>query len=67
MIPCGPDLHFCRCGGYRAPLRTQAEVDDLHTEAVERARRSGFADAPVPGWVVAVLMPGVMRRDEEAA
>jgi hypothetical protein len=65
-VNCGPGLFECRCGGYRTPLRTQAEVDALHHEAVRRAHASGFAAAPVPAWVVAVLWPYAWR-DEVAA
>jgi hypothetical protein len=64
---CGQQLWGCRCNGYRPALRTKAEVDALHAEAVERARWSGFANQLVPGWVVAVLWPEAFRDNEKAA
>jgi hypothetical protein len=57
MTTCGPGLWACRCNGHRAPLRTQAEVNALHREAVARAIARGAGNAPVPAHVLDALLP----------
>jgi hypothetical protein len=66
MTRCGPQLWNCRCAG-RPTVRTAAEIASAHRESVRRAHWSGFADHPVPGWVIAVLLPEAWANDEKAA
>ncbi|HTF49485.1 MAG TPA: hypothetical protein VK735_18740 [Pseudonocardia sp.] len=64
MNPCGAALDQCRC---TSPVpRTAAEIRAAHRASLARARRSGFVAAPVPGWVISVLLPGAWR-DEAVA
>lgn len=52
---CGPHLDDCRC--YSTTPRTPAQIAAAHREAVNRARRSGFAAQPLPKWVYELLDP----------
>lgn len=66
MTTCGTGLWSCRCNGRRAPLRTQAEVDALHREAVRRAVAHGATAVPVPAHVLDVLLPSAWRNENVA-
>lgn len=64
MNPCGAALDRCQCVG---PVpRTAAEVTAAHRASVARARRSGFAAQPIPGWAVAVLLPDAWTEEKVA-
>lgn len=54
---CGPHLDDCRCDS--TSPRTVAQINAAHREAVNRAKRSGFADQPLPRWVYELLDPTV--------
>ena len=57
---CGAFLDECRCP-YNPVPRTQHEVTVAHRAAVQRARRSGFAREPFPGWLFTLLDPTAAR------
>lgn len=63
MSPCGELLFGCQCNGHRTPLRTFAEVEALHHQAVRRAQWSGHADDRIGRlWAAEVLLPGTVAK-----
>jgi hypothetical protein len=66
MFTCGTHhLHTDTCRGPH-PHRTAAQVRADHHAAVSRARRSGFAQEPLPRWLYELLDPTVLRDRWEA-
>jgi hypothetical protein len=63
---CGEFLDNCPA---HHPIRAQREVDVAHRQAVARARRSGFASQPRPGWLFTLLDPTAIHwpAEERAA
>lgn len=53
---CGPELDRCTCARRFGP-RTAAEIQARHEASVARARRTGWAAAPLPVWLLQMLDP----------
>lgn len=54
---CGPELNFCTCQRRGTIPRSQTEIDARHRASVARAIRSGWAEQPLPRWLVEMLDP----------
>jgi hypothetical protein len=54
---CGRFLDDCRCHPGHQPTRTLTEIRAAHRASVARAKRSGFAAEPPPGWLFTLLDP----------